>query len=261
VATGNELSAADAADLICASILDIVGAAARSVILHGSLAAAGFRPGHSDIDLLVIVDGGLSDAQATATEDVVRQADTGSAAGIDLHVVSVRAAGTPSRAPALELYLGRHRRSPTELDVERRVAASPDLATELSMARSGGRALIGAQPHDLIAPIPAQWIVDRSRHWLKTWQSLTDDTEHAAFMVLTACRIWRFALEEVYCSKSQAARWALERDASLTVVRQAMQQYEHDPTALVSEHGLTDLLDKVLRETADRLTSHRPPGG
>jgi hypothetical protein len=41
---------------------------------------------------------------------------------------------------------------------------------------------------------------------------LTDDAENAAFMVLTACRIWRFALESVHCSKAQAAQWALDRD-------------------------------------------------
>jgi hypothetical protein len=245
----------DAADLICGSVVDVVGAAGRSVILHGSLAAGGFRPTRSDIDLLVVLDGGLTDAQATAIEGVVREADPGSAAGIDLHAVTVRAAATPSRAPALELYLGRHRRAPAALEVERRVAASPDLATELSMALSGGRTLTGAQPHEVIAPVPAEWIVDRGRHWLRTWRSLTDDADHAAFMVLTACRIWRFALEEVHCSKPQAAAWAVNRDPSLTVVRQAVQQYEDDPTTPVSEDGIADLLDTVLRETADR--AHR----
>ncbi|MEU8244253.1 hypothetical protein AB0C07_38865 [Actinoplanes missouriensis] len=50
----------------------------------------------------------------------------GAAAGIDLHVVTTEVAGTPSRAPALELYAGRHGRGPAELEVERRVAALLD---------------------------------------------------------------------------------------------------------------------------------------
>jgi predicted nucleotidyltransferase len=240
-------SAVTAADLIARSVVAVVGAAGRSVILHGSLAAGGFRPGCSDIDLLVVVDGGLADAQATALEDVVRAADAGTATGIDLHVVTAEAADTPSRAPALELYLGRHRRSPSTLEIERRVAASPDLATELSMARSDGRALTGAPPDEVIAPVPAEWVVDRGRHWLTTWRALTNDADHAAFMVLTTCRIWRFAVDRVHCSKPQAAAWALDRDPSLTVVRQAIRQYEHDPATVVSEQGLADLLDSVLR--------------
>src|SRR5262249_52918572 len=154
---------------------------------------------------------------------------------------TMRAAGTPIWAPALELYLGRHRRSSTELEVERRVAASRDLATELSMARCTGRALAGVPPIEVIAPVPARWIVERGRHWLQTWRSLTNDAEHAAFMVLTACRFWRFAREEVYCSKPQAAAWALQRDPSMTIVRQAVEQYEHDPAALLSQRGLADL--------------------
>jgi hypothetical protein len=247
-----------AADLISRSVVGIVGTAGRSVIMHGSLAAGGFRSGHSDIDLLVVVDGGLTDAQAAAIEDVVQQVDPGAAAGIDLHVVTSDAAGRPSRAPALELYLGRHGRSPTELEVERHVAASPDLATELSMALSDGRALAGASPNEVIAPVPAEWIIDRGRHWLTTWRSLTDDAEHAAFMVLTACRIWRFALDKVHCSKPQAAEWALDRDPSLTVVRQAVQQFDQDPTTVVDEQGLADLLDKVLRATAGETTDPQP---
>jgi len=33
------------------------------VILHGSLATSDFLPGRSNIDLLVIIDGGLRDAE------------------------------------------------------------------------------------------------------------------------------------------------------------------------------------------------------
>jgi predicted nucleotidyltransferase len=240
-----DLPALAAAELLADAIVDIVGAAVRSVILHGSLSSGGFRPGRSDIDVLAVIDGGLADAQIAALEDVVRRADAGGAAGIDVHVVTSEVAGAPARAPALELHVGRYDRSSTELEleVERRVAASADLPTELSMARAGGRALRGAAPREVIAPIPAGWIVDRGRHWLLAWRSLTDDSENAAFMVLTACRIWRFAVENVHCSKAQAAGWALERDPSLTAVRQAIRQYEHDPANMIDEQGIADLLD------------------
>jgi hypothetical protein len=257
VARGDQPSGLAAADIICGCVVDIAGAATRSVIVHGSLAAGGYRPGRSDIDLLAVVDGGLSDTQATALEGVLRRADAGDAAGIDLHVVTTDAAGTPSGAPALELYLRRRRRSATALEIQRKVAASPDLVTELSMARSDGRALSGASPGQVIAPVPAEWVIDRGRHWLRTWRSLTDDAAHAAFMALTTCRIWHFAVKQVHCSKPQAAAWALHRDPSLTVVRQAIRQYEHDQATIVSQQGLADLLDTVLTQTAPTQTDHR----
>ena len=247
--SAEELPALAAAELLADSFADIAGAAARSVILYGSLSAGGFRAGRSDIDLLAVIDGGLADEQSAAVERLVRHADAGSAAGLDLHVVTTEVVGAPTRAPALELHVGRYDRSSLECEVARRVAASPDLPAELSMARADGRALRGAEPRELIAPVPADWIVDRGRHWLLTWRSLTDDAENAVFMVLTACRIWRFAVEEVHCSKAQAAEWALGRKPSLIAVRQALQRYEHARASTIDEQDIADLLDTVLCKT------------
>lgn len=237
--------AVSASDLLT----DIVGAATRSVILYGSLSSGGFRPGRSDIDVLAVVDGGLADPPAAALERLVHRADTGGAVGIDLHVVTSEVAEAPTRAPSLELHIGRYDGSSIHVEVERQVAASPDLPAELFMARADGRALQGAAPREVIAPVPADWIVDRGRRWLLTWRSLTDDAENAAFMVLTACRIWRFAQEGVHCSKVRAARWALDRDPSLTAGRQAIHQYERASANMIGEQGIVDLLDTVLHET------------
>lgn len=242
--------ASGAAERLAESFAVVVGPAVRSVILHGSLAAGGFRPGRSDIDVLAVVDRGLSDAQAEALSRVVREADVGTAAGIDLHVVTADAARVPTPAPPLELHIGRYDWSSVGFEVSRRVPAAPDLLAELSMARANGRAILGASPAEVIGPVPAEWIVNRGRHWLTTWRSLTGDAENAAFMVLTACRIWRFAADNTHCSKVRAAEWVLGRCPWLTAVRQAVQQYEHDPASVVDEQGIAELLDLVLRETA-----------
>lgn len=237
-----------AAELFADSAAAVVGPAVRSVILHGSVSSGGFRPGDSDIDVLAVIDDGLADAQVAALEHLVRQADLGGAAGLDVHVVTTDVAAAPTRAPALELHIGRYDRPAVGFEVERRVPASPDLPTELSMARAGGRALRGAAPAEVLAPVPAHWVTDRGRHWLLTWRSLTDDAENATFMALTACRIWRFAVENAYCSKTRAGQWALGRDPSLTAVRQAIQRYDGDSACTVDEQALADLLDTVLRD-------------
>ncbi|NES29633.1 DUF4111 domain-containing protein [Micromonospora terminaliae] len=245
-----DLSARTAAEELAQSVVDIIGAAVRSVILHGSLAAGGFRPGRSDIDVLVVADGALSDPQIDAMVCRVGRTPLGTAAGIDLHVVTADVASVPTRTPPLELHVGRYERSSIGVEVERGVIAAPDLPTELSMARADGHALRGTRPHDVIAPVPTAWINERGRHWLATWRSRIGDAEHGALMVLTACRIWRFALEGVHCAKGQAARWALDRDPSLSAVRQALHQYESDPAAPIDGDGIAHVLDSVLRETS-----------
>ncbi|MEU6077976.1 aminoglycoside adenylyltransferase domain-containing protein [Micromonospora sp. NPDC047074] len=229
---------------------DVIGAATRSVILHGSLATGEFRPGRSDIDLLTVIDGGLSDAQVAALDTLVRRADVRGASGVDLHVVTADVAGAPTRTPPMELHVGRYDGSCVGVEVESHVAAAPDLPAELSMARAEGRALIGADPRDVVAPVPAAWVRQRGRHWLTTWLAHTDDAEDAAHMVLTACRIWHFAVEGRHSGKPTAARWALRRDGSLTAVRQALHQYAADPAAPIDEAGIAKVLDTVLRETA-----------
>ncbi len=246
MADDDEQYARSAADRLADLCVDVVGPGLRSVVLHGSLVAGGFRPGRSDLDLLAVVDGGLSDSQAAAIEHGVRTADAGPADRVDLHVVTSESAGHPSRTPAVELQLGRYG---DEVEVARRVTDA-DLLAELSMARAYGCALRGADPAEVLAPIPPDWVVDRNRYWLTTWRDRTDDERNAAFMVLTACRMWRFALEQVHCSKPDAAAWALARDPALDVVRQAVRQYDADPTAPVDAEGIARLLDLVLRDTA-----------
>ncbi len=229
------------------AVADILGPGCRSVILHGSLAAGGFRPGVSDLDLLAVAEGPLTDDQADSLVRLAGDAALGEAAGLDLHVVTAEVARRPSAEPPLELLVGRHCGEPG-LEVERRRPAWPDLPAELSMARQDGVVLTGAP--GVLAPVPAEWVVARGRHWLRTWQSLTGDTAHAAFMVLTACRIWQFAAERVHSPKTDAARWVLARDPSLSAVRQALRQYEGDPAAVVDEPGLAVLLETALRHTA-----------
>lgn len=244
-----EVAATAAAEKVARSCVRIVERRVRSVILHGSLVAGGFLAGRSDIDLLVVIDGALSAAEHEALERLVRDADLGGASGIDLHVVTAAVAGAPARPTPLELHIGRYAGA-VGVAVESTVDDEPDLLAELSMARADGRACYGAQPRDVLGEVPAEWVRERGRYWLTRWLSLTDDARHAALMVLTACRIWRFALEGVHCSKVEAARWALARDESLTAVAQAVRQRTVDPGVSIGEAGIKQVLETALRETA-----------
>jgi hypothetical protein len=235
-----------AAQRLADQVAAIVRGDLRAVILHGSLTTGSFLPGRSDIDLLTVVEVGGAPGQHDALERLVRGADLGDATGVDLHVVTAATAAAPRRTPPLELYVGRH---PSGVEVT--TAADADLPVELAMARATGRALHGAPPQDVIGEIPAAWVRDRGRHWLKTWQGLTDDDEHAAHMVLTACRIWRFAAERRHCSKTDAAIWAAARDPSLTAIGTALYRYTTGNRERIEPSAIARVLDRVLRETAD----------
>ncbi|GLZ00369.1 aminoglycoside adenylyltransferase domain-containing protein [Actinoplanes sp. NBRC 103695] len=212
----------------CADVVD------GTVILHGSLALGGYRPGRSDIDLLLLTPRALTPPQVTA----LRELD----GPLDLHVIAASAAAHPTPAPPVELYSGHG-----EFTVG--VPSDPDVIAELSTARATGISLIGPPPASVIGPVPAAWVRARGRHWLTAWLGLTDDAEHATFMVLTACRMWRFAAEGVHSPKTEAARWALTQDPSLSAIRQAILGYETGTVTPLEPAGIARVLEAALRTT------------
>jgi hypothetical protein len=232
----------------------VLGDRVVAVFLHGSLTLGDFRPGRSDVDLLVVVEPSLADEEVGVLRAAVEPLAAEAPGRVDLRVVTRRVAASPSPAPALELYLALRPDGPAA--VETRLAGEPDLVVELSVVRAHGRALVGLEPAAVIGHVPAEWVVAVGDQYLAAWERLTDDAPHAALMVLTSCRVWRFSVEAVHCSKSEAGRWALARDPSLTAVAEALRQRGGDPQATIGAEGIGRLIAIVRREIAGR----RPPG-
>jgi hypothetical protein len=233
------------ADQLAWRCADAVGHAARSVILHGSLTLGDFTPGRSDIDLLLIVANALSDDELAALRDGVTAVGDAAPACVDLRVVTRQTAAAPAPRPVMEAaFRLRPRRTN---DVETRMA-EPDVVPELSIARAHGRSLLGLAPEAVIGPVPGEWVLAVADRQLATWERLTDDAEHAELMVLTACRIWRFAVERVHGSKAAAARWALERDPSLGAVADALRQRTVDSAVPIGSDEVGRVLAHVRQE-------------
>jgi hypothetical protein len=231
----------------CASAL---GEQLVAAILHGSLTLGDFTPGRGDVDLLLVVERPLSDDEIDALRAAVEVLGEPADSRVDLRVVTRQVASSPSPAPAMEAYVALAPSRPAA--VETRVAAEPDLAVELSVVRAHGRSILGPEPSALVGVVPPEWLVAIGDRYLADWERLTDDAAHAELMVLTACRIWRFSAERVHCSKSEAGRWALDRDPSLTAVREALRQRQVDPETKIGQDGIQHLIALVRREIASR---------
>jgi len=223
---------------------EIVAACRRALpplagaILHGSLASGDFVPGKSDVDVLAIVDERPSERELAALTSALDGLRRHAAAAADLCVVTRRTAAAPSPNPPVEIYI---RLDPAEesLEVETR-RSRPDLVVEFSVCRAHGRSLTGTEARELVGDVPDEWVMDVGDEVLATWQRQDYDPAMAVFMVLTACRIWRFSEERVHCSKQQAGLWALQRDPSLAVVRATLRDLpvaESDVRALMSLAG------------------------
>lgn len=243
-----EEAAVAAAARLADSCSDVLGTALVSAILHGSLTMDDFRPGRSDLDLLLIVERGLTSGESDALVEVVRAADPGPAGGVDLLVVTRRAAQAPAENPGRELLVGRSSGPIEDLEVEGRDDHVPDLWPELSEARANGRSFLGPEPPRVIAEVPLDRVRANGRGWLRTWLDRTDDAKNAVHMVLTACRTWNLESTGKHASKTGAARWALEQDPSLIGVGLALRARTSSATPPIAPLEVERVLLRVLRE-------------
>jgi aminoglycoside adenylyltransferase-like protein/nucleotidyltransferase-like protein len=235
--------AAGFAGTLARSCSRALGETAAGVILHGSLTLDGYIPGRSDVDLLVVVDGPLSDAQAAALTEAVARQRPRAPGRVDLRVVTRQVAASPTPAPPMEAYL--EITPGSGLQVERRHPGERDLVVEFSMCRAHGRSLVGAAPAELIGEVPGRWVVAVGDAQLAAWEAIGDDPKHAELTVLTACRVWRFAEEGRHCSKTAAGEWALRRAPTLEVVRYALRHRRGDPAGPIDPAQIRQLLAVV----------------
>jgi hypothetical protein len=238
------------AERLAGGCVSALGDQVVAVILHGSLTLGDFTPGRSDIDLLAVVKRPLADEAIGALQEAVASLAGEAPSRVDVRVVTRAVAASPAPAPAMEVSIALQPGQPPA--IETRVAAEPDLVVEFSMVRAHGRALLGADPAAVIGPVPAEWVIAAGARQLAAWERLADDAAHAELMVLTTCRIWRFAAERVHSTKSEAGRWALARDPSLTAVTEALRQRHGDPKTRIGEDGIRRLIAIVRREIANR---------
>ena len=204
----------DVATRLARDVQTILGGKLVAAILHGSLVFDAFVPGQSDVDLLIVVAVPLSDGDVVSLRDAVLAAR----ANVDLRVVTKETAATPTEFPFLELGLDVHgSHSHVDLAIVER-----DLLVEFSLARAYGRSLLGPPPEEILGHVPDDWVLDYGDELLRRWQGRVGEVEQTDQMTFAACRIWRFAVERVYCSKTAAARWARERESALVAVSEAL---------------------------------------
>jgi hypothetical protein len=220
-----------------------LGDSVAAVILHGSLTLGDYLPGRSDVDLLAVVDHPLDGPRLDALTGALAGHRPRAPGPVDLRVVTRQVAASPTPAPPMEAYLRRTPGSGVRVE-ERQHPGERDLVVELSVCRAHGRSLVGAPPAELIGEVPPAWVLAVGDAQLADWQAIGDDPPHAELTVLTTCRVWRFAEEGRHCSKAAAGAWALRRDPTLQVVRDALRQ-RHDPTWPIDPAQVQRLLGMV----------------
>ena len=115
------------------------------------------------------------------------------------------AVAIPARRPRFAVNLNAGPRMPFHVSFDPADEPAHWFVLDLAILRAHGRTLTGPPPAELVGPIPRRWQLEAVRDSL-AWHQANEPALQQS--VLNARRGWRYAEEDVWCSKEDAAAWA-----------------------------------------------------
>jgi Domain of unknown function (DUF4111)/Nucleotidyltransferase domain len=220
------------------------------VYLGGSLALGDYLAGHSDIDIAVIAEGSLTKAEkealVTELELVSRDCPT---RGLELVVYTRAEAAKPSWPPRFELNLNAGPRMPLHFSFDSESEPSHWFVIDLAILRERAVSLVGPPAADAFGPVARSHVLEALEDSL-TWH-LENETRSPS-SVLNACRAWRYAEEQAWSSKGEAAAWVQERLGAVPVVEDALAAREAEE--LLNQAPIRDFIARATEAVADART-------
>lgn len=235
-----------------------LGERLEGVFLHGSLATNSFQAGRSDIDMLAVFDGVVSDTEkAILARRLLRL--SGSPHPVELHVCPADGL-YPWRHPARFSFhyseawrerLAAALDRANEAEELRTLAAFAgaediDLAAHVRSARERGIALLGRPPQEALPLVPdADFLASIAAD---ADAPLRDVSKRPVYYVLNWLRVLRFAEDGSLLSKEEAGVWGLTAlPLHIEVVADALNLYRRPPAPQEALHFDVEPLRAFLR--------------
>ncbi|WJR35246.1 DUF4111 domain-containing protein [Mycobacteroides immunogenum] len=235
---------------VAAEMASVFGAQLVGVYLHGSAVLGGFDPRRSDVDIVVVCENVMTAVQQSAVAERLRaQHLPCPAAGLELSIVTLAAAGRPSVQPLFELHITT---APTDSKVidGHGHPGDPDLILHFAVCRQAGRLVgPGRAAAEVFAPIGRDMVAAQLMAEVR-WGAGHAPAEYA---VLNACRAWQFAMDGVLVSKVDGGQWALERMAGVDreLIRAALDRQRCLTGADLDSLAVAHFVRRVLGQIAD----------
>ena len=206
--------------MYCQSILDRITAGSRAILgenlvgvyLHGSLAMGCFQPQKSDIDLLFVTEGPMTQEQKLDLMELVTALNQEAPEkGIEMSVVRREHClhfvyPTPFDLHFSPVHLDRFRRDPQGYlrDMQ---GTDPDLAAHFTITRRYGIPLWGEPVEKVFGPVPKADYLDSI--WGDVSGAEEDVLQAPVYVILNLCRVAAYLEEDAVLSKKQGGEWGL----------------------------------------------------
>lgn len=220
----------------------LLGENLTGVYLHGSAAMGCYNPRRSDLDLLLVVERGLTDAvKLSFLKEAARLDGETPAKGMEWSIVRREVCRpfvypTPFELHFSRMHLPLLRRDPREY-VERMRGVDWDLAAHFAVIKRYGAALYGSPVDEVFDEVPKAAYLDSIWRDVKTGDMAADPV----CCILNLCRTLAYCREELILSKRAGGEWGLRSlpEQWRGLVGSALRCYETDG-ALTAASGTAD---------------------
>lgn len=231
---------------------EILGENLIGIYLHGSMAMGCFNPDKSDIDLIIVIEDDMSDAQKLVLmEYIVLLNCQAPRKGLEISVVKRQYCKpfvypTPFELHFSPAHLKWFQDAPQDY-VEKMKGVDIDLAAYFTIIREYGVVLTGEKIEEIFAPVPGENYLDSI---YADVENATDViVEEPVYIILNLCRVLAFVKDGLYLSKEKGGRWGMEHLPAEyhPVIAQALQCYSSDKDMIIEKENVVFFAEKLLQ--------------
>ncbi len=203
------------------------------IYLHGSLAMGCFNPNKSDIDLIIVINDGITELQKMQfMNHVVEWNKKAPAKGPELSIVRKKYCKnflypTPFELHFSNAHLQWFMDDPTDY-IHKMNGTDKDLAAHFTMIKKYGIVLHGEKIEDVFADVPRKDYMDSI--WFDMEGAREAIADEPVYVILNLCRTAAFLKNDLILSKKQGGEWALQNLPARyhTFISNALQSYMYD---------------------------------
>ena len=221
------------------------------VYLHGSSVMGCFNPQKSDIDLIIVVNGEISDDTKREFMDMTVELNARAPRkGIEMSIVK-RDVCAPFVYPTpYELHFSAGHLQNYEEDsgdyIRNMKGTDKDLAAHFTVIRTRGRCLYGAPIDEVFAEVPRRDYVDSILFDVKN--SKEEIKEYTMYLTLNLARVAAYLEDGVVFSKKEGGEWGLKNLPSEfhPVIKDALREYTESAEVIYDTKRAEEYADYML---------------
>ena len=230
------------------------------IYLHGSAVMGCFSPEKSDIDLIVVVDGPLTDGTKRAFLDMTAELNAAAPPkGIEMSVVQRYVCDpflypTPFETHFSSGHLKRYRDDP-ETYIRTMTGTDRDLAAHFTVIRARGKCLVGLPVDEVFGEVPKENYLDALIYDVEGARE--EIAECPMYFILNLARVLAYIREGKVLSKKEGGEWALNNLPAehQALVRSALDEYTRNGAAVYDTERAKAYADYMLGEIPGGLRS------